>query len=90
MVEQLRRWCFAHPRDASGWGFLAFLLRRDGLVMDSEKREGLIGKVSHQTRDFVAALGWKGESVEWFLRAMDDTAKQVGAISMDSTEGGIG
>ncbi|MCJ1433635.1 hypothetical protein MMC27_002998 [Xylographa pallens] len=90
VVEKLRRWCFAHPRDGSGWGFLAFLLRHDGLVMDSAKRKGLIGKVSHQTREFVAALRWKGESLEWFLREMDNTTKQADAISMENRVGGIG
>lgn len=24
----VQKWCFAHPRDISGWAFLAFLLRQ--------------------------------------------------------------
>ncbi|MCJ1315370.1 hypothetical protein MMC15_000689 [Xylographa vitiligo] len=90
VVEKVRRWCFAHPRDGSGWGFLAFLIRHDGLVMDCGKRKCLIGNVSRQTRDFVTALGWKGESVEWFLREMNDVAKQADAIPIESAVGGIG
>ncbi|MCJ1380515.1 hypothetical protein MMC17_003623 [Xylographa soralifera] len=90
VVEKVRRWCFAHPRDGSGWGFLAFLLRYEGLVVDGGEEKGLIGKVSDQTREFVTAVGWKGESVEWFLREMDHTAKEAYAIPMESTVGGIG
>jgi len=74
----------------SGWGFLAFLLRHDSLVVDGVERKDLIGTVSLQTRNFVTDLGWEGEAVEWFLREMDDTAKQVDAIPMESTASGIG
>ena len=90
VVERVRRWCFAHPRDGSGWGFLAFLVRWSGLVMGDGEREGLIGTLSDQTREFVTALGWKGESVEGFLREMDATAKQSDTISTGRTVGGIG
>ncbi|MCJ1283561.1 hypothetical protein MMC26_002892 [Xylographa opegraphella] len=97
VVEKVRRWCFAHPRDGSGWGFLAFLVRREGLVRgggereeEEEEGEAVVDRVRRQTREFVAALGWKGESVEWFLREVDGAKKWTDDIRTESVTGGIG
>ncbi|MCJ1404048.1 hypothetical protein MMC11_007272 [Xylographa trunciseda] len=90
VVEKVRKWCFGHPRDVSGWGFLAFLLGRDGLVASGWERKGMIGMASLRTREFVADLGWKGDAVEWFLREMDDAAKQADVSLTEGTVGGIG
>ncbi|MCJ1468638.1 hypothetical protein MMC07_007267 [Pseudocyphellaria aurata] len=52
-IAEVQKWCFAHPRDISGWAFLAFLLRemrchgarpttanRTALAMDVDLRKG--------------------------------------------------
>ncbi|MCJ1388775.1 hypothetical protein MMC18_001625 [Xylographa bjoerkii] len=90
VVEKVRKWCFAHPRDVSGWGFLAFLLSHDGLMANGVERTCLMGTASLKVQEFVVALEWKGESVEWFLREMADIAKQAATKSDRSTLDGIG
>lgn len=64
-VEVVQKWCLAHPRDVSGWAFLAFLLARVDGVGEEER-----GRVVQDTRAFVEKYKWRGESVEWFLKVM--------------------
>ncbi|MCJ1369444.1 hypothetical protein MMC20_000655 [Loxospora ochrophaea] len=83
-IRTLHAWCLAHPRDISGWAFLEWMMRRVGpeagrgdgeaRLADSEggmgmEREREKERVVGETRRWVERLGWKGESVEWFLEA---------------------
>ncbi|KAI4199550.1 MAG: hypothetical protein LQ348_001867 [Seirophora lacunosa] len=61
VVEKVHGWCLAHPRDISGWSFLAFLLR--GQTVDGH----VARHVYCETEAFVERLRWQGSSVEWFL-----------------------
>ncbi|MCJ1260026.1 hypothetical protein MMC24_007866 [Lignoscripta atroalba] len=85
MVRKIHKWCLANPRDISGWAFLDFLLRRaegdedaaSGSTCDG-KTEALSGeswtaKAIRETEKFVKKIGWKGESVEWFLKNAKQT-----------------
>ncbi|KAF6238158.1 hypothetical protein HO173_003792 [Letharia columbiana] len=68
-------WCLMHPRDISGWAFLVFLLEQ---LRDEGCDEGDKTKVSEdeilisasETKEFAKKYEWKGESIEWFLKAM--------------------
>ncbi|MCJ1246085.1 hypothetical protein MMC30_003289 [Trapelia coarctata] len=71
VVQEVRKWCLAHPRDISGWGFLAWLLRwgvegKEG-TGDTHWRDVVYREVK-KVEEFVRRVGWKGASVEWFLR----------------------
>ena len=71
----IRAWCLMHPRDISGWGYLVFLLERGREftrrnTVDSAKMvEREIERVMRETGEFVKKYKWKGESIEWFLKA---------------------
>lgn len=74
-VKKVHKWCLMHPRDVSGWTFLVFLLRK---VLEDEnkdwvdvKKSAEVVRVLWETREFVRKYDWKGESVEWFLKAVD-------------------
>lgn len=74
-VAQVQKWCLAHPRDISGWGFLGFLLWDlrggwDGGDGEVEGAEETIRNTILVTERFVNQLNWKGESVAWFLKHM--------------------
>lgn len=79
---EVHRWCLMQPRDISGWAFLGFWLEN---VRDQERRrehlrssdglvkiEGEVGRVAKGTRAWVKKYDWKGESVEWFLKALEE------------------
>ena len=77
IVNTVQKWCFAHPRDISGWAYLAFLLERGraGRRRDGEEvREGDGNgeEVVNAVREWREKYGdWgRGTSVEWFLRAL--------------------
>ncbi|KAI4114920.1 MAG: hypothetical protein LQ345_004385 [Seirophora villosa] len=61
VVEKVHGWCLAHPRDISGWSFLAFLLR--GQAVDGHVARHVYG----ETEAFAERVRWQGSSVEWFL-----------------------
>ena len=67
-VETVRGWCLAHPRDISGWTFLACALRR-------MRDEALQQEVRESVERFVQDVGWEGESVKCFLGMV--TERQV-------------
>lgn len=76
-VAAVQKWCFAHPRDISGWAFLAFLLRElhdDGTSIITTRsataNEDTPKRVVAETKEFVRKFGWRGATVEWFLKAM--------------------
>lgn len=100
-VAEVQKWCFAHPRDISGWAFLSFLLREscydlttppppppltnfavaamdNGLSKGVERAETVTAnedaarRVVAETKEFVKKFGWKGASVEWFLKTMGE------------------
>ena len=59
-VEMVRSWCLAHPRDISGWTFLAHTLHRLG---DTALEREVLESVERFAQD----TGWEGESVKRFL-----------------------
>ena len=69
-------WCSMHPRDISGWAFLVFLLeqlRHEG-CNKKEKGQRLkdeIRMLASKTKQFARKYEWKGESVEWVLKAVE-------------------
>lgn len=106
-VAEVQKWCFAHPRDISGWAFLSFLLREscydsppppppphpphpptvsnfavaamdNGSSKGAERAETVTAnedaarRVVAETKEFVRKFGWKGASVEWFLKTMGE------------------
>ena len=66
-LERVKGWCFLHPRDISGWGFLMFLVH---VVVEGGGGEE-VRRVVRETREWVRKYGWKGESVEWFLKGVE-------------------
>ncbi|KAL9138430.1 MAG: hypothetical protein Q9175_000361 [Cornicularia normoerica] len=74
-IGLVHRWCLMHPRDISGWTFMVFLLEqlRNDRCDEGEKRKGAedeIGISASETKFFARKYEWKGESIEWFLKAM--------------------
>ena len=70
-IEGVRKWCLAHPKDISGWGFLAFLLKHPGVIEEQEEeRERAVNVV----KTFVEDIKWEGKSVYWFLKEMGDSS----------------
>ena len=75
-VGLVHRWCLMHPRDISGWAFSVFLLEqlRDAGCDDGDKRKVFkddVGMVASETKEFARKYKWKGESIQWFLKAME-------------------
>ncbi|KAK0514181.1 hypothetical protein JMJ35_002798 [Cladonia borealis] len=66
-LERVKGWCFLHPRDISGWGFLMFLVH---VVVEQGVNEE-VRRVVRETREWVRKYEWKGESVEWFLKGVE-------------------
>lgn len=71
----VHRWCLKHPRDVSGWAFLVFLLKQLRIegCDEGDKRKKLedeVGTFESKTKEFVRKYEWKGESIEWFLKAV--------------------
>ena len=83
VVESLGRvhaWCLMHPRDVSGWGCLVFLLARLGEFVgrgDSDIDGGIgwyeseVGRIEGETKGFVRKYEWRGESLAWFLKSVN-------------------
>ena len=71
MVEKVRGWCFLHPRDVSGWSFLVWLLE-DWMKMSrcGGGGEDMVRDTLMETEAFVDKYEWRGESIEWFLKAV--------------------
>ena len=70
VIEQVQQWCLQHPRDISGWAFLAFLLLRIPLQGKEESMQEVRMRIVAETEDWVRKFAWEGESVEWFWRVM--------------------
>ena len=73
-VGTVRGWCLMHPRDISGWTFLFSLLERlrDGGCDGGAHGDvgGEIGISTRETQEFTRKYEWKGESIDWFLKAV--------------------
>lgn len=61
-INQTKKWCFMHPRDISGWAFLAWLLRRQNRPTES-------AEIRAEVQTFCTKYSWQGESVSWFCEA---------------------
>lgn len=61
-VEAVRRWCFRHHTDTSGWSFLLFLLAR----LDEAARSSVL----EETCRFATSFQWTNESTWVFLRTL--------------------
>lgn len=73
-ITVVQKWCLSHPRDISGWSFLLFLIkeRTDRSCLQNDgKSIGLddeVQRILWQTEEFVRKYGWRGESIEYFLK----------------------
>ena len=63
-------WCLMHPRDISGWAFLAFWLR-SAFNEAAGLREGQ--KIITKTKEFIKKYECAGDSMEWFLKTMGES-----------------
>ena len=72
-VKLVHKWCLTHPSDVSAWAFLAFLLRTmaGGGTRSKPLGRETARKAIEETREFARKYEWKGESVTWFLKAVD-------------------
>lgn len=81
-TERVQDWCFQHPRDISGWTFLAFLLEHhalsQGVSEENEIGKGMRTRVAAETEEWARKFAWEGESVEWFLKRMEADAEGQG------------
>lgn len=64
LIYSVKRWCFRHHTDVSGWSFLAFLLEES----QAEDENQTLQSVFKETLDLADSLRWANESVWWFLR----------------------
>lgn len=69
IIRLVHKWCTMHPRDISGWTFLAFLLRSPPHEAMQLKEAT---KTIELTKRFVANLNWQGTSVGWFLSTFEE------------------
>ena len=82
ITKTVHKWCLAHPRDISGWGFLAFWLDHSSRGNESEMEmvnQTMVDAVIQRTEAFVRDLDWRGKSVEWFLSSMKLHGKGIGS-----------
>ena len=84
-IRRIQQWCFLHPRDISGWSFLVFLLHHfptepSAISRDSQRDELSTARplaqqinleIRQSTLDFVKKYSWEGESLSWFLKALE-------------------
>ncbi|KAK7744734.1 hypothetical protein SLS62_010091 [Diatrype stigma] len=78
IAGDVKRWCFKHPYDISGWTFLMFLLERVP-DEDTELRRTTQEGILMETLELADSFRWANESVWVFLRtimAKDDRSRQ--------------
>ncbi|OAA73864.1 Protein prenyltransferase [Cordyceps fumosorosea ARSEF 2679] len=61
VTGMVKRWCFRHPDDTSGWSFLAVLVERQAAAAPT---------LFAETLRLVEDLSWRGEAAWCFLRGM--------------------
>jgi hypothetical protein len=71
LVKRVQRWAFVHPRDISGWTFLAFLLEWNIHNCSTEAARLLAVEVRKEALAFVEDLSWSGLSVNAFLNILN-------------------
>ncbi|KAF6814931.1 hypothetical protein CSOJ01_03761 [Colletotrichum sojae] len=64
LILGVKKWCFRHHTDVSGWSFLVFLLAESQAEGDCQAHR----LVFKETLDLADSLRWANESVWWFLR----------------------
>lgn len=72
-TEQVKKWCFAHHNDVSGWSFLMVLLeerQRTGGDGAAAAGAATAAAVFSETLHLAETFSWRGESVWYFLRNM--------------------
>lgn len=72
LLEYVLNWCFAHPRDISGWMFGKYLLDQ---ISDQQTRSQATTRALVFARD----IGWEGESLWTFI---DQTTRDFGLESV--------
>lgn len=61
VTELVKKWCFNHHNDISGWAFLMVLI---------EEQPQAAAAVFSETLHLAETFSWRGESVWYFLRTM--------------------
>lgn len=67
IADDVKRWCFKHPFDTSGWSFLMFLMER---IPDQELRLTTQEAILAETLELTESFCWVHESVWVFLRTV--------------------
>ncbi|KAM3515592.1 hypothetical protein MY11210_000770 [Beauveria gryllotalpidicola] len=62
LTEMVKKWCFGHPSDTSGWSFLTVLVE--------QRPQAAAYSLFSETLRLAEAFSWRGESVWYFLRNM--------------------
>ncbi|KAF6821390.1 hypothetical protein CPLU01_12524 [Colletotrichum plurivorum] len=78
LILGVKKWCFRHHTDVSGWSFLVFLLAESQAEDDCQA----LKLVFKETLDLADSLRWANESVWWFLR----TTASCAALSSTGRE----
>lgn len=65
--NDVKRWCFKHPSDISGWTFLMFLLER---ISDTALQQDTQEAILTETLELTKSFRWTNESVWVFLRTV--------------------
>lgn len=71
-IEHIHKWCLMHPRDISGWSFMAYSTEMLAAAFQadvevSKNINNAVVKIYRETEMFVHKYDWTGESMEWFL-----------------------
>lgn len=70
-MEMVKKWCFSHPDDISGWSFLTVLVEQQQQQHGQEEQSSPPAvALFSETLRLAEAYSWKGESVWYFLRNM--------------------
>ena len=67
-VERVKHWCFKHPRDVSGWSFLAWLIGK-GVELGGDHWVEVSLACLKDVKTWQTRLSWTGEAYESFSRS---------------------
>jgi hypothetical protein len=65
ILVEVKKWCYRHHTDTSGWSYLAFVLERVTSEIDHE-----CSLAFRETLQWATSFRWKNESVWCFLRVL--------------------